>query len=43
MPNLLYLLCMDRLPLPPTPPDTFAMLPEYIFEDVTELFLFVAK
>ncbi|CAG8606478.1 30901_t:CDS:10, partial [Racocetra persica] len=32
-----------QLPLPPTPPDTFAMLPEYIFEDVTELFLFVAK
>ncbi|CAG8442490.1 7451_t:CDS:10 [Scutellospora calospora] len=32
-----------QLPLPPTPPDAFAMLPEYVFEDITELFLFVAK
>ncbi|KAF0531124.1 Ubiquitin conjugation factor E4 [Gigaspora margarita] len=32
-----------QLPLPPTPPETFAMLPEYIFEDVAEIFLFVAK
>ncbi|CAG8536201.1 5268_t:CDS:10 [Dentiscutata heterogama] len=31
------------LPLPPTPPDAFTMLPEFIFEDVTEIFLFVAK
>ncbi|CAG8676292.1 43969_t:CDS:10 [Gigaspora margarita] len=32
-----------QLPLPPTPPETFAMLPEYIFEDVAEIFLYIPR
>ncbi|CAG8498568.1 35_t:CDS:10 [Funneliformis mosseae] len=31
------------LPLPPTPPKEFIMLPEFIIEDVTEFFLFISR
>ncbi|CAG8504078.1 13438_t:CDS:10, partial [Ambispora leptoticha] len=34
---------MIQLPLPPTPPQQFAMLPEYFIEDITEFFLFISR
>lgn len=38
--NVIYLL---RLPLPNEIPKLFAMLPEWIIEDVVEFFIFVGK
>jgi ubiquitin conjugation factor E4 B len=32
-----------KLPLPPRPSDDFAILPEYIFEDIVEFFIFVLR
>ncbi|CAG8448174.1 2139_t:CDS:10, partial [Ambispora gerdemannii] len=34
---------MIQLPLPSTPPQRFAMLPEYFIEDITEFFLFISR
>ncbi|EXX53635.1 hypothetical protein RhiirA5_349834 [Rhizophagus irregularis] len=31
------------LPLPPTPPEEFIMLPEFVIEDITEFFSFISR